>query len=131
MLRKNKDQELWESKSRWEATLSNGETIYQDDSDGFPSWILLGRYIKENNLKIVNLSFGFRDNTVQLKPNADGYFFRNMATGSIAGTQLSFIIGILEDGVCKVEKWEIPEMQYQGVEHRTIESAGESLIYNV
>ena len=87
MLRKNKDQELWESKSRWEASLSNGETIYQDDSDGFPSWILLGRYIKENNLKIVNLSFGFRDNMVQLKPNADGYFFRNMATGSIAGTQ--------------------------------------------
>ena len=37
MLRKNKDQELWESKSRWEASLSNGETIYQDDSDGFPS----------------------------------------------------------------------------------------------
>jgi len=126
------DRELWESKARWCVTLSNGLNVYRNDEQiGTSSWVLLRNFLLENpEIKIVKMFIGFRDNTVALPDNADGYYFRNSVIGSLSGSKSSFLAGVLEDNVCKVGKWEIPEMQFIGNEIRPLEEAGESLIVN-
>lgn len=131
-LRTKEDREQWERYARWEVVLSDGTTVYRNDEEiGESAWVLLGEYLKDNpRLSITQFKFGFRDNYRTLKENAEGYFFRNSVVGSLAGSQSSFLVGILQDGKILVEKWEIPEMLYQGTEERTIESANLSLITN-
>ncbi len=123
--------ERWESKSRWHITLSDGTEVYQDDERaGRPSWLDLSDYLKEHpGLTIRSMYFGFRDNTVQLPDNADGYFFRYGLLASWGGFEKhSYIAGYLQDGVLTVLKYELPEMAYLGTETRNIEDAGPSLI---
>lgn len=121
---------MWESKPRWEATLSDGTVIYRNDEELRGStWVAMRNYLLDNpHLKIVSFTFGFRDNLRSLPSNAKGYYFRNSIIGSLSGSKSSFLVGFLEDGVCKVEKWELPEMTFLNSEERPLEEAGESLI---
>ena len=123
--------ERWESKSRWHIILSDGTEVFQDDERaGRPSWLDLSDFLTENpSLTIRSMYFGFRDNTVQLPDNADGYFFRYGLLSSWGGFEKhSYLVGYLQDGVLTVLKYELPEMTYLGTETRDMESAGQSLI---
>lgn len=123
--------ERYESKPRWEVTLSDGRKVYQDDErQGDSSWKFLRKYLEVNpSLSIAKMFIGFRDNTYALPDNAEGYFFRNSVLSCWgAWEKHSFIVGILEDGLVKVKKYELPELSFLGDEVRTIEDSGESLI---
>lgn len=120
-----------ELKSRWEVTLSDGRTVYQDDErHGRPSWLNLRDYLKLYPLlNITKMYYGFRDNIVVLPDYADGYFFRYSIIASWGEWEKhSFICGTLMGDTLTVQKHELPEMQFLGEEIRDIESAGESLI---
>lgn len=125
-------QERYENKPRWQVTLSDGRIVYQDDErQGMSSWKLLYHYLMENeDINIVSMFIGFRDNIFQLPNNADGYFFRNALLSCINEWEKhSFIVGVLTDATTiTVNKYELPEMTFLGTETRNIEDAGESLI---
>jgi hypothetical protein len=132
-LRRVPDRAAWENNCRWEVDLSNGETIFRNDEEiGSSSWIILNHYLIQNpSLHIKKMRFGFRDNMHSLPELADGYYFRNSVVGSLAGSKSSFIVGILKNGKCLVEKWELPEMNLMWKEERDPSEAGESLIQNI
>jgi hypothetical protein len=125
-------QERYENKSRWQVSLSNGMVVYQDDErNGESSWKLLRRYLLDNeDVYIIGMFVGFRDNIIQLPDNADGYFFRNALLSCINEWEKhSFIVGTLvDDSHISVSKYELPEMTFLGTELRHIDDAGESLI---
>lgn len=121
-------QELYENHPRWQITLSDGRTVYQG-LDAGQSWKDLRNYLLENpQLKIVKMFIGFRDNTVALPDNAEGYFFRCSIIATYNWSKRSYIIGILKDGVLELDKWELPEMIYCQHEQRDPSTAEESLI---
>jgi len=65
-------------KTYWFAELSNGEIVYQDDNrPGLePSaWVRLGKYVRENDLRIVALSVRFRSHIERLPRDCAAYYF--------------------------------------------------------
>ena len=123
-----------EAKPRWEVVLNNGEKIYQDDDrpgvQPSSAWRRLYKYCAENELHIVEMMIGFRNNIHILPRNMDGYFFSKGSLGCFGSTKtLSlFIVGTLQNNILKVTHWKVPEMLEQETEIRNIESAGECLI---
>ena len=123
-----------ESNPIWIVILNNGETVYRDD--GRPglsvhnAWRRLYHYCEENNLYIVSMTIGFRDNRYALAANADGYYFSLGARGMFGGdktTQL-FFVGTLKDEVLLVTCWQVPAMMQEESEVRSVEKCGECLI---
>ena len=79
-------------KSRWIASLSNGETIFEDNRDNEePAWERLKKYVEENDLSITNLRAQFESGrSVPLPAGQEGYIQKKKAwltTGS-AGVML-------------------------------------------
>ena len=108
----------------WIVTLSNGETIYQDD--GRPNvqpssaWSRLKIYCKENDLHIVNIKLRNRSNVVDVGSDYDGYFFCKSAGALMFGdlTMHSFVIGTLTGEKLSARKWRLPELIAEEVEER-------------
>lgn len=108
----------------WVATLSNGETVYQDD--GRPNikpasaWIRLKAYCEINDLYITNIKVRNRSHIEDIGSNYDGYFFCKGAGGVMFGdmTIHTFIIGTLTGEKLSVRKWRLPELIAEGVEER-------------
>ena len=123
-----------ESNPIWIVTLSNGETIYRDD--GRPgllthnAWRRLYHYCTEYYLHIVSMTIGFRDNRYALTANADGYYFALGARGMFgsARTVQLFFVGTLQNGVLRVQCWQVPCMIQEDEEVRSVEGCGECLI---
>lgn len=120
---------------RWVCILSNGETIYQDDgrfSNQIPTWTRLKKYIENSDLKIKNLYIQFRSNKqFPLPENSDAYLFCNSVIGSPGMVTLGFfIIGFVENGILKVQRWKIPELVLIEEETREIEKNERFLIWN-
>lgn len=123
--------ERYENKPRWEVTLSDGRTVYQDDErQGEASWKRLRLYLLDNpHLSISKMFIGVRDNTFSLPDNAEGYFFRNSILSCWGQWEKhSFVVGTLQGSTIKVFKYELPELVLLGEEERSIEDAAESLI---
>tara|TARA_R100000808_G_scaffold5713_1_gene17196 strand:+ start:29728 stop:30204 length:477 start_codon:yes stop_codon:yes gene_type:complete len=128
--------QLVEAGTIWMAELSNGETVYQDDGrkDVEPesAWIRLGMYCKDNNVHITCFTIQNGTNTVQIKEDADGYFFCKGAGGflftSDGETYQSYIIGTLNDGLLRVHTYNVPELTLHLSENRDPAEAGECLI---
>ena len=63
----------------WIATLSNGETIYQDDDrpniEPASAWVRLKQYCEENSFHITNLKVRNRTHIEEVGSGHDGYFF--------------------------------------------------------
>jgi len=108
----------------WIATLSNGETIYQDD--GRPNvkpssaWTRLKRYCETNDVHITNMKVRNRSHIEDIGSDYDGYFFCKGAGALLFGdmTLHTFIIGILTGEKLSVRKWRLPELISEGVEER-------------
>ncbi len=130
-------QEKHLSEARWEAMLTNGETIIQDDDrpgvTPNSAWERLGQYVQTTGLKIASVKLAFRDNVVRPVPNnAEGYFFCK-ALGSFLEDQRSygyFLLGYLQEGKVKLQRWSVPELVPVEVETRDPAAAGKCLIRN-
>jgi len=118
----------------WVVTLSNGETIYQDDDrpgvEPSSAWIRLKSYCEENDLHITSMKIKNRSHVVEVDSDCDGYFFCKGAGGFMFGdmTYLSFSIGTLQDGELKVRRWSLPEIESSTIEIRDLSEAGDMLI---
>lgn len=108
--------------NRWIASLSNGETVFEDIIEGkMSAWKRLAEYIKQNNLKITQLRHQLTRNKSHcgntiLKKNADGYIalkkyqnyhgligFKSYGIGHVENGE-AYIIWHREDGVTWQEK---------------------------
>ena len=118
-----------ETNPRWEVELNNGETAYHDN-EAPSSWLRLRKYCQDNNLWIVKMKFGFRNNVKSLPDNADGYFFCRSALGMCGWEKTThyFIVGTLQNGSLQVQYWKVPEMLDEQTEQRDPAKYSECLI---
>lgn len=92
-------------KERWVASLSNGETIYEDRRPHLePAWERLGKYCRENNLWLTNLRLHIRDTEIKMPAGMDGYIQKKVAwvTPSIGGVRLC--VGYVNDGMVLLQE---------------------------
>jgi len=67
---------------RWIASLSNGETIYENNlEDADPAWVRLSRYVENEGLSITNLRLQIANTEVKLPPGQEGYIQKKIAWG--------------------------------------------------
>ena len=108
----------------WIVTLSNGETIYQDD--GRPNvkpasaWTRLKKYCEINDVHIINMKIRNRSHMQDVGSDYDGYFFCKGAGALLFGdtTLHTFIIGTLTGEKLSVKRWKLPELISEGSENR-------------
>ncbi len=96
----------------WQVELSNGLTVYQNDSDECPSsWLSLKAHVETENLYLKNLILRFRDHTEVVADDREGYFFIKSVTGHITGwNQHFYVAGFLHDDLLYGYRWIIPEL---------------------
>ena len=100
----------------WIVTLSNDETIYQDDGRAGvqpqSAWSRLKIYCEKNDLYIKNLKVKNRSHLEDVGSDYDGYFFCKGAGGFLfdGHTLHTFVIGILEGEKLRTKTWRLPEL---------------------
>ena len=100
----------------WIVTLSNDETIYQDDGRAGvqpqSAWSRLKIYCEKNDLYIQNLKVKNRSHLEDVGSNHDGYFFCKGAGGFLfdGHTLHTFVIGVLEGEKLRTKTWRLPEL---------------------
>jgi hypothetical protein len=108
-------------KPRWVVTLSNGETILQDDDRPGEikqsAWLRLKEYILAGKLSIVDYKLQFCSHIEQAAPpNKEGYFFMQKVGAVLSDTSrltyLFYITGYYESKTKLVysQTWLIPEI---------------------
>lgn len=78
-------------KNRWIASLSNGETIFEDRSPGLPpAWERLAQYVKENDLSITRLRAEVCGLVMKLPSGQPAYIHKKKvwSTGAHCGAML-------------------------------------------
>lgn len=87
--------------NRWIASLSNGETVFEDNMPGLKNaWERLRDYVEENGLSLTQLRVQFKNGSeVKLPPNQEGYFQKKKAwsMGSVGG--MAHCIGYVGGGL--------------------------------
>ena len=90
---------------RWIASLSNGETIFEDRISGLPpAWIRLAQYIKENKLSITNLRAQIGPDIITLPANQPAYIQKKKIQSTGAWTRESICIGYAKDGLALIHQ---------------------------
>tara|TARA_R110000824_G_scaffold162282_3_gene337915 strand:- start:6648 stop:7118 length:471 start_codon:yes stop_codon:yes gene_type:complete len=128
--------QLVEKGTIWVAELSSGETVWQDDgregAEPESAWLRLGIYCKENGCHVTCFTIQNGTNTVQIKEDADGYFFCKGAGGFLftadGATYQSYIVGTLNGDLLRVTVYNVPELTVHYSENRDPEEAGVCLI---
>lgn len=91
---------------RWVASLSNGETIFEDRMpDLKPAWSRLAEYVEYNDLSITNLraQFGPGKGEIKLPAGAEGYIQKKKAWFSSAGSGDELLgIGYIQGNLCLI-----------------------------
>lgn len=91
-------------KERWVASLSNGETIYEDEKRGLnPAWERLAQYCEDNDLSITNLRLHIANTEVKLPSGQQGYLQKKVAwtvSGVISGVRKC--IGYVQNGLALI-----------------------------
>jgi hypothetical protein len=128
------DDDFTHETCRWVVKLSNQQIVYQDDYRPgvveWNAWKRLGQYTQQNNLYIIKMYLQFWTHICPVEPdNSDGYFFRHAAVG-INGSWFKnyYIIGTLNNGILKTNKWAVPELIPEPEIIRDMKEAGPSLI---
>lgn len=98
-------------RDRWIASLSNGETIYENNIKGeAPSWARLTMYVEDNDLSITNLRLEVAGKIVKLPAGQEGYIQKNVAWGfSNQFSGVSKCIGYVQGGLSLIH--EVDEMK--------------------
>jgi len=93
-------------KSRWIASLSNGETIYEDYRDGQdPAWERLARYVDEEDLSITNLRVQFESGRIVTIPaGQEGYIQKKKAWLTSGAGGVMLCIGYASKGKCLIHE---------------------------
>jgi len=91
-------------KDRWIVSLSNGETIYEDELKGQPpAWQRLGEYCRDYDLSITNLRLQILNTEVNLPSGQEGYIQKKVAwtlSGVIGGVRKC--IGYAQGGLALI-----------------------------
>ena len=118
----------------WIATLSNGDTVYQDDGrpevEPESAWARLKIYCEENSLHITNIKVKNRSHLEDVGSDYDGYFFCKGVGAVMFGyfTLHTFNIVIIENGKLRVRTWRLPELIPERFEDRELEGSHEFII---
>jgi len=122
--------------NRWIASLSNGETIFEDVREGKPnSWLRLQEYIRENGLRITQLRHQIsqrRQHTgnTTLKKNADGYVhLKKIGVNDQGDEHRAYGIGYVEGNVAYII-WQTDDRKSYA-ETRPVSKCGIGLIMNI
>jgi len=93
-------------KSRWVASLSNGETIFEDHLENEePAWERLKRYVVENELSITNLRAQFNTGLeITLPPGQEGYIQKKKAWITSGRGGLMLCIGYVQGARCLIHE---------------------------
>lgn len=90
-------------KNRWIASLSNGETIFEDVIEGQPpAWERLALYVRENKLAITMLRAQIGGLEVSLPANQEGYIQKKKIQSTASWTQKSLCIGYSQGGLALI-----------------------------
>ncbi len=91
-------------KDRWVASLSNGETIFEDEiKNEIPAWERLTSYCEDNDLHITNLRLHIANTEVKLPAGQEGYLQKKVAwtlSGVVGGVRKC--IGYVQDGLALI-----------------------------
>jgi hypothetical protein len=92
--------------NRWIASLSNGETIFEDHKKNEDvAWERLARYVEENGLSITQLRVQFQNGSeVKLPANAQGYVQKKRAWSTGATSGACFCIGYADSGLSLIHE---------------------------
>lgn len=92
--------------NRWIASLSNGETIFEDCKPDEPiAWERLASYVVENDLSITQLRVQFQNGSeVKLPAKQEGYLQKKKvwSTGSVGGA--CYCIGYVGGGLSLIHE---------------------------
>lgn len=81
-------------KNRWIASLSNGETIFEDNrKDVPPAWQRLGDYCRENELAITKLRVQLGPLEVEMPANARAYIQKKKMIATWAWSKKQWGVG--------------------------------------
>ncbi len=100
----SKKVDKWVPKNRWVASLSNGETIFEDMRPIKPTWERLLVYLDENNLSITGLRAQVLGSACKMPKNQEGYIQkkRMWTTGATSGKVLC--IGYCQGGLALIDE---------------------------
>ncbi len=91
-------------KNRWVASLSNGETIYENVFKNVePAWGRLARYCEDHDLSITALRLNIANTEVKVPSGQEGYIQKKVAWtlgGIIGGTRIC--IGYVQGGLALI-----------------------------
>jgi hypothetical protein len=92
--------------NRWIASLSNGETVFEDRKEGEPiAWERLAEYVRLHDLSITQLRVQFENGSeVKLPANAEGYVQKKKAWSTGAHCGASFCIGYVGGGLSMIHE---------------------------
>lgn len=95
--------------TRWVASLSNGETIYENNlKDRIPAWERLGQYCKDKELSVTNLRLQIAGQEIKLPPHQDGYIQKKVAwtvSGVLSGVR--HCIGYVQGPHCLIYELDV------------------------
>lgn len=119
---------------RWIASLSNGETIYEDcDPNEDRCWVRLGQYCKDNNIKITQMRWQYAHMEHISTKDAEGYcIVRKMRSyGTAISTQEFCGIGYIKDDIAYLMYLSSSGNSFREERHvNTLTNEGQ-IIYNV
>jgi hypothetical protein len=92
--------------SRWIASLSNGETIYEDYVDGMNSaWERLAEYVEQEDVSITNLRVQFESGRIVTLPaGQEGYIQKKKAWLTTGQGGVMLCIGYASKGKCLIHE---------------------------
>lgn len=90
-------------KNKWIASLSNGETIFEDCRPGeVPAWERLFEYVKNNKLAITKMRVQIAGLEVDLPSNQEGYIQKKKLISTGAWTVRQLCVGYAQDGKAQI-----------------------------
>ena len=108
--------EFSEKNAIWFVTLSNGETVYQDDDrpniEPSSAWVRLKTYCKENDVYITEMFLKYRSNVIKVGSNEQGYYFCKSVSGFLFSdeTRHSYVVGTVRGNNVMVKSIKTPEL---------------------
>jgi len=92
-------------KNRWIASLSNGETIFEDARRGAqPTWVRLKEYLEENGLSITQLRVQIGGLEVKLPKNQEGYIQKKKIWSTGATSGACICVGYAQGGLAMIHE---------------------------
>jgi len=92
-------------KNRWIASLSNGETIFEDNRAGLGSaWERLAEYLKQNKLSITKLRLQLGPLEVPIPDHQEGYIQLKKFWSTGAESDLCYKIGYVQGGLALIHE---------------------------